>query len=129
MYAVHKTSDGGYILTGRLDGANDVDAWLIKTDANGSEQWNRTFGGTGFDEASSVQETLDGGYILAGRTTSYGTSETNEYFPGIYDAWLIRQIQMERSSGTKHSERRIVIGWAAPFSRPLTAAMYLQAER
>ena len=31
-----------------------------------SEQWSRTFGGSGDDLAASVQQTSDGGYILAG---------------------------------------------------------------
>jgi hypothetical protein len=49
---------------------------LIKTDANGNELWNRTFGqasagwcqGCADDEANSVRITSDGGCILAGIT-------------------------------------------------------------
>jgi hypothetical protein len=42
-YALISTSDGGYALTGKT-GTN---AWLVKTDANGTEQWNGTYGGIG----------------------------------------------------------------------------------
>ena len=56
------------------------DAWLIKTDASGNKVWDKTFGESGYDVASDVQQTSDGGYILAG----YGLNENTP------DAWLIK---------------------------------------
>jgi hypothetical protein len=82
--SVRETPDGGYILTGITDWRDDIridEAWLLKTDSNGTEQWNRTIGIPGYDSVSSVQNTLDGGYILAGWTLSYGTGG---------DAWLLK---------------------------------------
>ncbi len=52
-------------------GAGGYNIFLIKTDANGNIQWDKTYGGTGWDEASSVQQTSDGGYIVAGATGSF----------------------------------------------------------
>jgi hypothetical protein len=66
---VQQTSDGGYIIAGFatnfIAGAGQ-DAYLVKTDANGSLQWSKTYGGTVDEVASSVNQTSDGGYIISG---------------------------------------------------------------
>jgi len=83
-WSVIETSDGGFALASTTSsfGAGDSDAWLIKTDSNGNEEFNETFGGTDFDVASSVIETSDGGFALAGGTESFGAGE--------YDSWLVK---------------------------------------
>jgi hypothetical protein len=42
------------------------DGIVVKTDAKGTLQWKKTFGGSGFDSGNAVQQTPDGGYIVAG---------------------------------------------------------------
>ncbi|MHC1600309.1 MAG: hypothetical protein ACXQS5_05785 [Candidatus Methanospirareceae archaeon] len=82
--SVQQTSDGGYILAGYTEsyGAGRSDFWLMKTDSKGNMEWDKTFGGTDYDDVSSVQQTSDGGYILAGDTMSYDT--------GNGDFWLVK---------------------------------------
>ena len=84
-YALVQTSDDGYALAGMTDsfGAGITDFWLVKTDAAGSAQWNRTYGGTGDEWASALVQTTDGGYALAGGTNSFGVG-------GSDDFWLIK---------------------------------------
>ncbi|MFO7966735.1 MAG: hypothetical protein R6U44_03960 [Archaeoglobaceae archaeon] len=92
--SVRQTSDGGYVLSGITQsyGAGESDAWLLKTDSSGREEWNRTFGGLLEDEAQAVRQTGDGGYIIAGRTDSYATSK---------DIWLIRTDSLGREEWNK----------------------------
>lgn len=83
-YSVLQAADGGYLLSGYTEsfGAGGMDFWLVRTDANGTELWNRTFGGSGDDLCHTVIRTTDGGYMLAGYTMSSGA--------GARDFWMVR---------------------------------------
>ncbi len=81
-YSVQQTSDGGYIVAGYTVSFStgwDTDIFLIKTDADGNIIWAKTYGGTGYDMASSVQQTSDGGYIVAGTTNSFGVGSDDVF--------------------------------------------------
>jgi predicted secreted protein len=77
-----QTGDGGYALAGATGYSGIKDFWLVKTDAAGNAQWNKTYGGTNDDEAYALVQTGDGGYALAGYTASFGA--------GVYDFWLVK---------------------------------------
>jgi len=72
--SVIQTIDGCFIITGSTKsyGNGLTDVYLLKTDANGNELWNRTFGGSDDDYGYSVAEMTDGGFIIVGYTDSYG---------------------------------------------------------
>jgi Secretion system C-terminal sorting domain len=76
-YCVTATVDGGFTLSGYtyadLEGSF---GWLHKTDANGNEIWERTYGEWSMIESGmSIRQTDDGGYIVVGQT-GYG-GDTN----------------------------------------------------
>ena len=54
-YSLVATSDGGYALAGYTTPYSDdeADFWLVKTDALGNMQWNRTYDGGRLDKAWS----------------------------------------------------------------------------
>jgi hypothetical protein len=98
---IQQTTDGGFIVAGSSysnDGdvsghhinANGItsDYWIVKLDTAGSIEWEKSLGGSGGDEATSVSQTADGGYIVAGTTNSddgdvSGNSDISDY-------WVVR---------------------------------------
>ena len=87
-YCVRQTSDGGYIIGGLTETfISYYDAYLVKTDSLGDEEWSKKFGKSDErDSGTCVLQTTDGGYVLAGYTHSYGA--------GDYDVWMIKTDDM-----------------------------------
>ncbi len=80
-HSVQQTTDGGYVVAGTTEsfGAGSIDFYVVKTDAQGDTLWTRTYGGSGFDYAYSIQQTADGGYVVAGFTDSFGAGAEDFY--------------------------------------------------
>lgn len=84
-WSIVHTSDGGYALAGWTFSHGPTplgNAWLVKIDSLGNQQWHSAFGGSGVDRAHDLKQTNDGGYILTGYTSSSGA--------GLDDMLLIR---------------------------------------
>ena len=75
VLSILQTSDGGYIAAGFTEsfGSGEYDAWILKLSSNGDAEWQRTYGGNGYDRFNCIQQTSDGGYVVAGYTDSFGT--------------------------------------------------------
>jgi hypothetical protein len=86
-FSVVQTKDDGYIIVGRTQNEEPIDAdvWLIKINKCGNEQWSKTFGGPKYDYGHSVRQTYDGGYIITGSTDSFGSGGALSS-----DVWLVK---------------------------------------
>ncbi len=101
--SIAQTSDSGFIVSGFSTSSNhDVtfnnggfDFWIFKTDNSGNLQWQKSLGGSGTDDSTSVQQTADGGYVLTGSTTSTNGNVTHNN--GIYDFWIVKLEATEMS--------------------------------
>jgi hypothetical protein len=94
IWSAQEAIDGGYLLVGYTSNRGQgSDLWLIKTDIEGRDLWNRIFGGSGEDVGYFVQNTKDGGSIIAGSTKSYGVGEER--------LWLLKA----DSNGSKQWDR------------------------
>jgi hypothetical protein len=80
---IHQTADSGYIVVGgtRSYGYGSEDVYLLKFDGTLANEWQKFYGGTGWDSGYDVCETSDGGFVAAGRTPEG---------PGSNCAFLVR---------------------------------------
>lgn len=83
-HSLARTADGGYILAGQTFSFGDTtsDTYLVKTDADGNQQWMKTIGSDTLDGANSILQTSDGGYFITNHTEGYGA--------GDCDAWMCK---------------------------------------
>lgn len=109
------SDDGGYLLAGSTDSTDgDVtsmhgpgEAWLVKLDAGGEIQWQRTYGGSSDEIANDITHTLDGGYFLVCSSLSNdGDLSENQ---GNYDIWVVKvdplgEIEWKRSMGGSNAD-------------------------
>jgi hypothetical protein len=98
--SLRQTSDGGYLLGGdsdsgisgdKTDGNKGItDYWIVKINAHGNKEWDKTFGGNSVDQLASLQQTKDGGYILSGISASRKSGDKTQYNRGSYDYWIVK---------------------------------------
>lgn len=98
------TNDGGFAVSG-FTRSNDgdisqqngfYDFWLLKLDANGNLQWEKTYGFSGNDQGQSVIQTSDGGYFTTGfldfdgRSAQQNTPSKSGNRHGVGEFWGIK---------------------------------------
>ncbi|QBZ98879.1 T9SS type A sorting domain-containing protein [Flavobacterium sangjuense] len=94
------TNDGGFLLAGSSESGEELDKkakargesdfWIIKLNAKGGEEWQKTIGGLRQDEINGVVRTKDGGFVLAGSSNSQASGEKITTNYGGMDYWVIK---------------------------------------
>lgn len=81
-YRMHKTHDGGYLITGHTDsyGAGDCDGYVVKTDLDGDTIWTRTYGGDEDDIIHGAIELANGDWLMVGYTENFGAQMADFFF-------------------------------------------------
>jgi hypothetical protein len=100
LFDAQPTADYGFILAGSSlssktgnktdDNHGDLDYWIWKMDEKGDLDWQKSFGGSGFDLLQSIKNTRDGGFILAGTSNSPKDFQKKEPCKGLADYWVIK---------------------------------------
>ncbi|MFC1564904.1 DJ-1/PfpI family protein [candidate division KSB1 bacterium] len=75
-----ETADGGYLISGYTfsQGNGDPDVLVVKTDAEGSMEWSKSFGGAGSEYGMGCTAVKEG-YLVTGYTTSSGSGSKDVY--------------------------------------------------
>jgi hypothetical protein len=100
LTTVKPTTDGGYILGGYSgsnrggdkteDSRGSYDYWVVKLDAAGNKEWDKTYGGNSTDMLASLQQTSDGGYVLGGSSPPGKGGDKTGPSQGNYDYWVVK---------------------------------------
>ncbi|MDR2457283.1 MAG: hypothetical protein LBD41_02230 [Clostridiales Family XIII bacterium] len=94
--SIQITADSGYIVAG-FSRFNDGDVtvnhgerdfWIVKLNSKGNIEWQKSYGGSNWDEANAIQITPDKGYIIAGTSESSDGDVTVNYVR--YDYWIVK---------------------------------------
>lgn len=100
LSAMQPTAEGGFIMAGQSSSSSNSLLWIVKTDANGNEEWNNSYTRAYYSEARYIQQTADGGYIVAGYTGSQNSSK---------DFWILKTdangaVQWEKTFGGSNDD-------------------------
>ncbi len=110
-FTIRQTNNGGYIVGGTGRNPNDSmetgnhgdgDFWILKLDGTGNIEWQKSYGGSNYDAAYSIQQTSDNGFIITGYSASTDGDVTGNHGGG--DCWVIKtdglgNIEWQRSLG------------------------------
>lgn len=100
LRSIITTSDGGYLLGGRSNSnisgektensKGSGDYWILKINPLGVIQWQKTLGGSGFEEFADVVELPNGQFFISGHSNSSISGDKTQVSRGLDDFWCLK---------------------------------------
>jgi IPT/TIG domain-containing protein len=119
-WSITSTQEGGYLVAGKASSTNgDVtanhgsyDFWVLKLNAAGDIEWQKSLGGSRSETARSIIAASDGSSIVAGYSTSIDGDVTGSH--GSTDMWVVKlnangTIAWQKSLGGAESEQAMQV--------------------
>lgn len=129
-YSVFQTSDSNYIVAATslsidgdiIDKKGAMDYWLFKLDESGKMVWQKSFGGSNWDNPNSIEQCSDGNFIIAG----YSRSNDKDVLinKGLADYWIVKT-KLENTVGLENNNRA-EFGF---YPNPTTDILFIEANR
>ncbi len=131
---IDQTADNGYIVlgfsrsndgdvSGSIIPNSDKDYWLVKLDANGNLDWEKSLGGWGDDDGFCVRQATDGGYILTGTTTSTNIDINVDDRSGSSDYWVVKLEEDPLNINTNQSKSELMV-----YPNPTTDILHIDTD-
>ncbi len=119
-FSIAQTADSGFVVAGSSTSANgnvtlnhgSTDYWIIKINAAGILQWQKSYGGSSVDIACDIHQTSDLGFIIGGYTISNDGDVTGNH--GFEDYWIVKlnssgNLQWQKTFGGSMDERAYAV--------------------
>lgn len=92
-YGITKTGNNSYLIVGRSNSSDidvknpkgNFDGWVIHINGHGHLLWEKSFGGSAFDVATSIKKISNGNFIVVGNSRGSFDEKPNN---GQNDLWL-----------------------------------------
>ena len=114
-----QTSDKGYVLAGAsfsgISGdktqasQGSWDYWIVRIDSLGNKVWDKRYGGTDDDFATSIVINANGGLLIGGYSQSLAGGDKSQFCQGQWDYWVVRidlagNLLWERTFGGNYTD-------------------------
>lgn len=99
LYSLIQLDSGNYIVAGQSNSnisgdktensKGSHDYWILQLNSDGDILWQKTIGGSGYDQATTMQKTSNTTFLIAGVSASNISGDKTENCRGFDDYWVL----------------------------------------